>query len=64
MTLDTFVIDARSTLTVLSLVSFLAIVWHTYSKASKVALDEAAQIPFADEEPVAPKSTDREKPHG
>ena len=42
--------DLRSLMTVVSLLTFLAIVWWTYGlKANKRRFDEAANLPFADE---------------
>ena len=43
----------RSLVTVLSLVAFLGIVLWAWSAKRKPAFDEAAQLPFADDEPAA-----------
>ncbi len=40
----------RSVVTVLSLVAFLGIVWWAYSPKSKPRFDEAASLPFADDD--------------
>jgi len=50
MSMDDFVIDARGVITVLSLVSFLGIVFWAYSRRRADAFEEAANLPFADEE--------------
>ncbi len=43
--------DLRSLVTVVSLVTFLGIVWWAYGlKANKKRFEEAANLPFADEE--------------
>lgn len=43
--------DLRSIVTVLSLLSFLGIVWWAYGvKSNKQRFEEAANLPFADEE--------------
>lgn len=42
--------DLRSVMTVVSLLTFLGIVWWAYGiKGNKQRFDEAAQLPFADE---------------
>ena len=43
----------RSFITLLSLVMFCALMVWTLNRRRKSAFDEAAQLPFADEEPVA-----------
>jgi cytochrome c oxidase cbb3-type subunit 4 len=40
----------RSLITVLSLVAFLGIVFWAWSAKRKTAFDEAAQLPFADDD--------------
>ena len=43
--------DLRSIVTVVSLLTFLGIVWWAYGlKSSKKRFEEAANLPFADEE--------------
>ncbi|MBK7355749.1 cbb3-type cytochrome c oxidase subunit 3 [Propionivibrio sp.] len=43
--------DLRSIVTVLSMLSFLGIVWWAYGvKSNKKRFEEAANLPFADEE--------------
>lgn len=42
--------DLRSIVTVVSLVTFLGIVWWAYGKKSNPRFDEAANLPFADDE--------------
>ena len=46
--------DLRSIITVVSLVTFVGIVGWTYSGRRKAAFDEAALLPFTDDEPVDP----------
>jgi cytochrome c oxidase cbb3-type subunit 4 len=42
--------DLRSIMTVVSLLTFLGIVWWAYGvKGNKQRFEEAAQLPFADE---------------
>ena len=40
----------RSLITLLSFLAFLGIVWWAYGRARKGRFDEAANLPFADEE--------------
>ena len=54
-------IDARSLVTVASFISFIGIVWWAYSGRRKSSFDEAANLPFADEES---DSGNTEKQHG
>ena len=43
--------DLRSIITVVSLLTFLGVVWWAYGvKSNKKRFDEAAMLPFADEE--------------
>lgn len=43
--------DLRSIMTVLSLLTFVGIVWWAYGiKGNKKRFDEAANLPFADDE--------------
>jgi cytochrome c oxidase cbb3-type subunit 4 len=43
--------DLRSIVTVISLMTFLGIVWWAYGiKGNKKRFDEAANLPFADDE--------------
>jgi cytochrome c oxidase cbb3-type subunit 4 len=50
--------DLRSVTTVVGLLCFLGIVWWAYSKSSQKGFDEAANLPFAenDAEGVAPQT--------
>jgi len=45
--------DLRSAVTVVSLVLFLALVLFTWNRKRKAVYDEAAHLPFLDEDPVA-----------
>lgn len=42
--------DLRAVFTVLTLVTFLAIVWWAYGSKRQQAFDEAAQLPFTDDD--------------
>jgi len=42
--------DLRSLTTVISFVLFLMIVWWAYGKGSKKGFEEAANLPFAEDE--------------
>ncbi|QWT46361.1 cbb3-type cytochrome oxidase subunit 3 [Azospira inquinata] len=42
--------DLRSAFTVVSFVLFLGIVWWAFGKHSRRNFDEAAKLPFADDE--------------
>lgn len=44
--------DLRSLFTVVMFAMFLAIVWWAYSGKRKQAFEEAALLPFTDDEPV------------
>lgn len=43
--------DLRSLVTLLTFALFIGIVWWTYSGKRKQAFDEAALLPFTDDEP-------------
>lgn len=45
-----FISDARSIVTLVSLLTFLGIVYWTFIAHRKQDFDEAAMLPFADEE--------------
>lgn len=55
--------DLRSIITVVSFATFVGIVWWTYSGRRKAAFDEAALLPFSEDEPVDPawRSTHRQR---
>ena len=42
--------DFRAWHTLILLLTFVGVVWWAYSKRSKAPFDEAANLPFADEE--------------
>ena len=48
----------RAVVTVVSFIAFLGIVFWAYAKRNRAGFDEAAQLPFLDDQPVAP-SKDR-----
>jgi len=45
-----FVTDMRSAVTVVSMATFIGIVIWAYSSSRKADFDEAAQLPFAEED--------------
>ena len=49
--------DLRSAVTVLAFVAFIGIVLWAYSRRRKQAFDEAAQLPFTEDEDVARKTS-------
>lgn len=42
--------DLRSLMTVVSLLTFLGIIWWAYGKARSKGFEEAANLPFADKD--------------
>ncbi len=62
MDMLTLVADARSVITLISLLTFLGIVVWAYSGRRKQDFDEAAMLPFADEERLNTK--EQEPRHG
>ena len=54
--------DARSIVTVICMLTFIGIVVWAYSTSRKSDFDEAAMLPFADEEPI--NSKEQERHHG
>jgi len=54
----------RSILTVIALLCFLGIVAWAYSKGAKKGFDEAAQLPFTDEDPPASVNADGQRKEG
>jgi cytochrome c oxidase cbb3-type subunit IV len=48
--------DLRSIITVAGLICFLGIVGWAYSKGSKKGFDEAANLPFAEQDDLEPTS--------
>ena len=48
--------DLRSLITVLGLMCFLAICVWAYSKRARAGFDEAARLPFTDDDAPAPTS--------
>lgn len=42
--------DLRSIVTVLAFMSFVGIVWWAYGKGARKGFDEAANLPFADDD--------------
>ena len=49
MNIESMLSDARTVVTVLSLLCFLGIVFWACGKRRKAAFEEAANLPFADE---------------
>ena len=54
--------DARSIVTVICMLTFIGIVVWAYSARRKSDFDEAAMLPFADEELITSK--EQERHHG
>ena len=52
--------DLRSAITVLAFVAFIGIVFWAYSRRRKAAFDEAAQLPFTEDESF-PRTTSIER---
>jgi cytochrome c oxidase cbb3-type subunit 4 len=50
MTIESFFHDASSVFTVVSLLTFLGIVWRAYSAGRRADFEEAANLPFADDD--------------
>lgn len=53
--------DARVVMTVLAFVSFMGIVLWAYSSKSKKRFDEAARLPFDDDERRGPPADGRDR---
>jgi cytochrome c oxidase cbb3-type subunit IV len=55
--------DMRSVVTLLAFIAFIGIVLWAYHRKSRPGFDEAAQLPFADDdiEPVDPRGRTRRK---
>ncbi len=51
MDFTTWLSDVRSVMTLVSLLTFIGIVYWAFVAHSKQDFDEAAMLPFADEEP-------------
>ncbi len=54
----------RSILTLLALLCFLGICVWAYSKSAKKGFDEAALLPFTDEDPPAGQHADGQRKEG
>lgn len=52
MIFEELIMDARNLITVLSFLSFIGIVWWAYSARRRGEFEEAAKLPFADEEDI------------
>jgi len=48
--MDTLIDHASQIMTVISFATFIGILWWTYGSHSKADFDQAAQLPFDDEE--------------
>jgi cytochrome c oxidase cbb3-type subunit 4 len=62
MSIIELISDARSIVTVICMLTFIGIVVWAYSASRKSDFDEAAMLPFADEEPITSK--EQERHHG
>ncbi len=56
--------DLRSILTVAGLVCFLGICFWAYSKSAKNGFDEAAQLPFTDDDLPVRNDPDQQRKEG
>jgi cytochrome c oxidase cbb3-type subunit 4 len=54
-----YINDFRSVMTVVAFLTFLGIVWYAYSRHFRAGFDEAAQLPFIEEDDVVRPSTPR-----
>ena len=61
MDFATWLSDARSVMTLVSLLTFIGIIYWAFVTHRKQDFDEAAMLPFADEEPANRK---QEPTHG
>lgn len=62
MSMIELISDARSIVTVICMLTFIGIVVWAYSARRNSDFDEAAMLPFADEEPI--NSKEQERHHG
>ncbi len=62
MDLLSMISDARSVVTLISMMTFIGIVVWAYSARRKQDFEEAAMLPFADEE--QPNTKEQEPRHG
>jgi cytochrome c oxidase cbb3-type subunit 4 len=62
MSMIELISDARSIVTVICMLTFIGIVVWAYSARRQSDFDEAAMLPFADEEPI--NSKEQERHHG
>ena len=62
MAMTELVADARSIVTLICMLTFIGIVVWAWSSRRKSDFDEAAMLPFADEEPI--NSKEQERHHG
>ncbi|MCH8533067.1 MAG: cbb3-type cytochrome c oxidase subunit 3 [Saccharospirillum sp.] len=53
--------DLRALATVTTVIAFTGVVWWAYSSKRKSRFDEAANLPFADDEQHEKTSQDQEK---
>jgi cytochrome c oxidase cbb3-type subunit 4 len=52
MAIENMLTDASSAMTVISLITFIGILWWAYSARRKTDFDEASRLPFADDNDV------------
>ena len=50
MSIEKIFLDISSLLTLISFLTFIGIIWWAFSERRTEAFDEAANLPFADEE--------------
>jgi len=63
MAIDNFTIQASSVMTVISLTTFIGILWWSFSKRRDDDFAEAERIPFADDFMDAPSADVSESRH-
>ncbi|RFB73044.1 MULTISPECIES: cbb3-type cytochrome c oxidase subunit 3 [unclassified Herbaspirillum] len=63
MAIDNFTIQASSVMTVISLTTFIGILWWSFSKRREDDFAEAARIPFEDDFLDAPAAEASESRH-
>ena len=63
MAIENIFTDASSTMTVISLITYIGILWWTFGVKRSSDFDAAANLPFADDNEGA-AAQDTEKQHG
>ena len=64
MAIERILTDASSAMTVISLITFIGILWWAFSSRRKNDFEQAAQLPFADDDlPASPPSDGSTEQH-